>query len=60
MEELARDAENALDDRPQPVEQSAWDVARLTYEKLAGTTFGRVEAAMMDSSMDSRVATVFG
>ena len=48
VEELARDAENA---RQATAEQSAWDVARLTQE--TGTTFGRVEATMLD--MDSRV-----
>ena len=51
MEELARDAENALQ---AIAEQSAWDVARVTHE--TGTTFGRVEAAMMD--MDSRVESL--
>ena len=51
VEELARDAENALQ---ATAEQSAWDVARLTHE--TGTTFGRVEAAMMD--MDSRVESL--
>ena len=51
VEELARDAESALQ---ATAEQSAWDVARLTHE--TGTTFGRVEAAMMD--MDSRVESL--
>ena len=51
VEELARDAENALQ---ATAEQSAWDVARLTHE--TGTTFGRVEAAMLD--MDSRVESL--
>ena len=51
VEELARDAENALQTT---AEQSAWDVARLTQE--TGTTFGRVEAAMLD--MDSRVESL--
>ena len=46
VEELARDAENALQ---ATAEQFPWDVACLTHE--IGTTFGRVEAAMMD--MDS-------
>ena len=51
VEELARDVESALQ---ATVEQSAWDAARLTHE--TGTTFGRVEAAMMD--MDSRVESL--
>ena len=51
VEELARDAENALQ---ATAEQSAWDVARLTHK--TGTTFGQVEAAMMD--MDSRVESL--
>ena len=51
VEELARDAENALQ---ATAEQSAWDVACLTHE--TGTTFGRIEAAMMD--MDSRVESL--
>ena len=51
VEELARDAENALQ---ATAEQSAWDVARLTHE--TGTTFERVETAMMD--MDSRVESL--
>ena len=51
VEELARDAEQALH---ATAEQSAWDVARLTQE--TGTTFGRVEAAMLD--MDSRVESL--
>ena len=51
VEELARDAESALQ---ATAEQSAWDVARLTHE--TGTTFGKVEAAMMD--MDSRVESL--
>ena len=51
VEELARDAENELQ---ATAEQSAWDVARLTHE--TGTTFGWVEAAMMD--MDSRVESM--
>ena len=51
VEELARDAESALQ---ATAEQSAWDVARLTHE--TGTTFGRVEAAMLD--MDSRVESL--
>ena len=51
MQELARDAESALQ---ATAEQSAWDVARLTQE--TGTTFGRVEAAMLD--MDSRVESL--
>ena len=51
VEELARDAENALQTT---AEQSAWDVARLTQETR--TTFGRVEAAMLD--MDSRVESL--
>ena len=51
VEELARDAEQALQ---ATAEQSAWDVARLTQE--TGTTFGRVEAAMID--MDSRVESL--
>ena len=51
VEELARDTESALQ---ATAEQSAWDVARLTHE--TGTTFGRVEAAMMD--MDSRVESL--
>ena len=51
VEELARDAEFALQ---ATAEQSAWDVARLTHE--TGTTFGRVEAAMVD--MDSRVESL--
>ena len=49
VEELARDAKSALQ---ATAEQSAWDVARLIHE--TGTTFGRVEAAMLD--MDSRVS----
>ena len=52
VEKLARDAENALQ---ATAEQSAWDVARLTHE--TGTTFGRVEAAMVD--MDSRVESPY-
>ena len=51
MEDLARDAETALQ---ATVEQAAWDVARLTQE--TGTTFGRVEGAMLD--MDSRVESL--
>ena len=51
VEELPRDAENALQ---ATAEQSAWDVARLAHE--IGTTFGRVEAAMID--MDSRVESL--
>ena len=51
VEELARDAKNALQ---ATAEQSAWDVARLTHE--TGTTFGRVEATMLD--MDSRVESL--
>ena len=51
VQELARDAEQALQ---ATAEQSAWDVARLTQE--TGTTFGRVEAAMLD--MDSRVESL--
>ena len=51
VEELARDAGNALQ---ATAEQSTWDVARLTHE--TGTTFGRVEAAMLD--MDSRVESL--
>ena len=51
VEELARGAESALQ---ATAEQSAWDVARLTHE--TGTTFGRVEAAMID--MDSRVESL--
>ena len=51
VEELARDAESALQ---ATAEQSAWDVARLTHE--TGTTFGRVEAAMVD--MDSCVESL--
>ena len=51
VEELASGAENALQ---ATAEQSAWDVARLTHE--TGTTFGRVEGAMMD--MDSRVESL--
>ena len=51
VEELARDAESVLQ---ATAEQSAWDVARLTHE--TGTTFGRVEAAMLD--MDSRVESL--
>ena len=51
VEELARGVENALQ---ATVEQSAWDVACLTHE--IGTTFGRVEAAMLD--MDSRVESL--
>ena len=51
VEELARDAESALQ---ATAEQSTWDVARLTHE--TGTTFGRVEAAMLD--MDSRVESL--
>ena len=51
VEELARDAESALQ---ATAEQSAWDVARLTHETR--TTFGRVEAAMLD--MDSRVESL--
>ena len=46
VEDLARDAGHALQTT---VAQSAWDVACLTQE--TGTTFGRVEAAMVD--MDS-------
>ena len=48
VEELARGAESALQ---AIAEQSAWDVACLTQK--TGTTFGRVEAAMLE--MDSRV-----
>ena len=51
VEDLARDAETALQ---ATMEQAAWDVARLTQE--IGTTFGRVEAAMLD--MDSRVESL--
>ena len=51
VEDLARDAETALQ---ATAEQAAWDVARLTQE--TGTTFGRVEAAMLD--MDSRVESL--
>ena len=51
VEELARGAESALQ---AIAEQSAWDVARLTRE--TGTTFGRVEAAMLD--MDSCVESL--
>ena len=51
VQELARDAEQALQ---ATAEQSALDVARLTQE--TGTTFGRVEAAMLD--MDSRVESL--
>ena len=51
VKELARGAENALQ---ATTEQSAWDVACLTHE--TGTTFGRVEAAMLD--MDSRVESL--
>ena len=51
VEDLARDAETALQ---ATAEQAAWDVARLTHE--TGTTFGRVEAAMLD--MDSRVESL--
>ena len=51
VEELARGAESALQ---ATAEQSAWDVARLIHE--TGTTFGRVEAAMLD--MDSCVESL--
>ena len=51
VEDLARDAETALQ---ATAEQAAWDVARLTQE--TGTTFGKVEAAMLD--MDSRVESL--
>ena len=51
VEDLARDAETALQ---ATAEQAAWDVARLTQE--TGTTFGRVEVAMLD--MDSRVESL--
>ena len=51
VEELARDAESALQ---ATAAQSTWDMARLTHE--TGTTFGRVEAAMLD--MDSRVESL--
>ena len=51
VEELPRDAEIALQATAQ---QSAWDVACLIQE--IGTTFGRVEAAMVD--MDSRVESL--
>ena len=51
VEELARGAESALQ---ATAEQSAWDVACLTHE--TGTTFGRVEAAMID--MDSHVESL--
>ena len=51
VEDLARDAEIALQ---AIAEQAAWDVARLTQE--TGTTFGRVEAAMLD--MDSRAESL--
>ena len=52
VEELPRGAENALQ---ATTEQSAWDVARLTHE--TGTTFGRVEAAMLDR--DSHVESLY-
>ena len=51
VEDLARDAETALQ---ATVEQAVWDVAHLTHE--TGTTFGRVEAAMVD--MDSCVESL--
>ena len=51
VEDLARDAKTMLQ---AIVEQAAWDVACLTQE--TGTTFGRVEAAMMD--MDSLVESL--
>ena len=51
VEDLARDAKIALQ---AIAEQAAWDVARLTHE--TGTTFGRVEGAMID--MDSRVESL--
>ena len=51
VEDLARDVGHALQ---ATAEQAAWDVARLTQE--IGTTFGRVEAAMVD--MDSRVESI--
>ena len=51
VEDLVRDAETALQ---ATVEQAAWNVARLTRE--TGTTFGRVEAAMMD--MDLRMESL--
>ena len=51
VEDLTRDAETALQ---ATAEQAAWDVARLTHE--TGTTFGRVEAAMVD--MDSLVESL--
>ena len=51
VEELAKDAESALQ---AIAEQSAWDVARLNHK--TGTTFGTVEAAMLD--MDSRVESL--
>ena len=51
VEDLVRDVETALQAR---TEQATWDVARLTQETR--TTFGRVEAAMLD--MDSRVESL--
>ena len=51
VEDLARDAKTTLQ---ATAEQAAWDVARLTHE--IGTTFGRVEAAMVD--MDSCVESL--
>ena len=51
VEDLARDAETAL---RAAAEQVAWDVACSTRE--TGTTFGRVEAAMLD--MDSHVESL--
>ena len=51
VEDLVRDAETTLQ---AIAEQATWDVARLTHE--IGTTFGKVEVAMLD--MDSRVESL--